>query len=298
MLKGCISVVAWTLLFSFAAHAQSAFEGIVKLQVTMMDADPGIFAENIDYSKEEVSRQLDSLYKIIPEEDIKKLEALTRNNPWMVLLMMMTPPRTSVYIKDRVCLVESKGIGYEFMKYYNLHLDEGYLYTASLINPDEAVSATFTPSDGLEPYTFNTDGSAKKMFTVAGYDCIATTYIPEPIIQEEGSVLSMNPLRPFKLVVYTNRDLPREINYAYPHHVPEDHAIMRMDIYIHDHDQPTLVYEVISIERTTIGLERLDIKKTTPMYQVSDPEYGNKSIGIIMDILTSFGKSIKNTSVL
>lgn len=283
--------IAFMLLFSLETYSQSGFEGVIKMQVKFAGVDLGSIAENIDYNKGEIAQQLDSLYHLLPEEEVQKLENLAKNDPYMTLNIILTPHRTSIYIKDQLISIRSKGLGYESQSIQDLQSDEGYTYIASLINPDEAVSATFKLSNASEIYPMTSaDDSAPETYNIAGYDCIATTFVPEPLTEDESSAFEMHPFRPLKLVAYSSAKLPdgiipEVVNYVYPHHLPGNHAIMRMDIYLHDPDLPTIIWEVVSIEKRAIDPKELDIKKTTPLYEATDPEYGKKYMSIIMDFL-------------
>jgi len=274
------------------------FQGILTTKVSLAGVDLSTITENIDYQKGDIQQQLAALYKIIPAQDFARMQSMMEKNPMLGMAMIMTPPQATIYIKDKVAMVKTKGLGYEIQHYHNEQSDEAFLYTASLIQPTEAVTSAYKPSDGYEELftadkrissqNFKVERSSNTA-DVAGYMCSIATYTPKALQQEAASSLGMPAIQLHKLVVYTSKDLPRGINFSHPYYLPEDHGIMRIDIYLDNGNEPTMVYEIVSVKKTPVSDDMLITKKTAPLYALTDMDYGMKLLGIMMGGMAAFG---------
>lgn len=281
------------------AMAQQGFEGILTTRVSIADIDMSAFTEKIDYQKGNIQEQMASLYKTIPASHRSKLKAVTEKNPMMGMVLAMTPPQATIYIKNKIAMANTKGLGYEIQHYHNEQSDEAFLYTQSLIQPGEAVTAFYKPSLGykafftedkrITPDHFNVERSPKSV-DVAGYSCSISIYTPKSLQPGSGSGMGIPTVQVHKLIVYTSKNLPKGINFSHPYYLPEDHGIMRIDIYLDDSDQPSMIYEIVSVKKTSVSGDMLVAKKTEPLYELTDMNYGMKLLGIMMGGMSAFGE--------
>ncbi|WP_028297343.1 hypothetical protein [Olivibacter sitiensis] len=279
-----------------ALFAQSAFEGTLTTRVTFAGVDMSPITEKIDYERGDVKEQMATLYKSIPAKDLSRLQDMMEKNPMMGFALAMTPPQATIHVKDKVAFARTRGLGYEIQHYHNELTDEALLYTASLIQPDEAVTASYKPSQGYEALftddkritteKFNVEHSPQTA-TVAGYACAISTYTPKSLQADAGSAMGIPSVQVHKLVVYTSKDLPKGINFSHPYYLPEDHGIMRIDIYLDKGTEPTMVYEMTSVKKATIDDSMLVPKKTEPLYALTDINYAMKLLGIMMGGMTA-----------
>lgn len=277
---------------------QSAFEGTLTTRVTMGGVDMSLITEKIDYEKGNIREQIATLYKAIPAPDIARMQAMMQQNPMMGLALVMTPPKATIHLKGEVAFAKTRGLGYEIQHYHNERSDEAFLYTTSLIQPDESVTAAYRPSQGYEVLftddkritsdKFNVERSSKTA-DVVGYSCAVSTYTPKSLQPGTGSETGIPSVQVHKLVVYTSKDLPKGINFSHPYYLPEDNGIMRIDIYLNDGTEPTMIYEMVSVKKTSIKDSMLVPKKTEPLYVLTDMNYGMKLLGIMMSGMSAFG---------
>lgn len=276
----------------------TAFEGILTTRVSFAGVDLGAITENIDYQKGDIQQQLATLYKSVPAQDFARMQTMIEKNPMLGMAVIMTPPQATIYIKGKVAMAKTKGLGYEIQHYHNEQSDEAFLYTASLIQPTEAVTASYKPSAGYEELftaerristdNFNVERTSHTA-DVAGYQCSVATYTPKALEQATASSLGMPAVQVQKLVVYTSSDLPKGINFSHPYYLPENHGIMRIDIFLDNGNEPTMVYEMVSVKRTSVSDDMLVAKKTEPLYALTDMNYGMKLLGIMMGGMAAFG---------
>ena len=269
--------------------AQTNFEGILTTRVTMAGIDLSTITEDIDYQKGNIPEQVAKLYSTIPAQDLARMQKMMEENPMMGLAMVMTPPKATIQVKGPVAYIKTRGLGYEIQHYHNTQTNEAYLYTASLINPTEAVTAAYKPSEGYEALfkdekrittdKFKVERSTKTL-DVAGYPCSISTYTPKTI--PASSIAETAGLEIHKLVVYSNKDLPQGINFSHPYYLPEENGIMRIDIYLSESTEPTMVYEMTDVKKTAISDSSLTPKKTEPIYTLTDMNYSMKVLGILM----------------
>lgn len=279
------------------------FEGILTTRVSLAGVDLSTITENIDYQKGNIQQQLAALYKDIPAKDLSRMQTMMEKNPMLGMAMIMTPPQATIYIKGKVAMAKTKGLGYDMQHYHNQQSDEAFLYTASLINAGETVTSAYKPSEGYEELftadkrissdNFKVERSSNTA-DVAGYKCSIATYTPKVLQQNAASSLGMPAVQVRKLVVYTSKDLPKGINFSHPYYLPEDHGIMRIDIYLENGNEPTMVYEMISVKKTAVSDDMLVAKKTAPLYALTDMNYGMKLLGIMMGGMTAFGSDDEN----
>mgnify|MGYP003564144887 CR=1 FL=1 len=279
------------------------FEGILTTRVSLAGVDLSTITENIDYQKGNIQQQLAALYKDIPAKDLSRMQTMMEKNPMLGMAMIMTPPQATIYIKGKVAMAKTKGLGYDIQHYHNQQSDEAFLYTASLINSGEAVTSAYKPSEGYEGLftadrrissdNFKVERSSNTA-DVAGYKCSIATYTPKVLQQDAASSLGIPAVQVHKLVVYTSKDLPKGINFSHPYYLPEGHGIMRIDIYLENGNEPTMVYEMISVKKTAVSDDMLVAKKTAPLYALTDMNYGMKLLGIMMGGMTAFGSDDEN----
>ncbi|MEZ0450892.1 hypothetical protein ACR78Z_13205 [Sphingobacterium thalpophilum] len=284
-------LVLLTLCCNGSLFAQSDFEGTLTTRVTMAGVDLSRVTEKIDYEKGDIQEQLATLYKTIPAQDLARMQILMEQNPMMGLAMVMTPPKATIHVKGKVAFVKTRGLGYEIQHYHNEQSDEAFLYTVSLIQPGEAVTAAYKPSQGYDALftddkritadNFNVERSPKTA-DVAGYTCAMSTYTPKSLQSGTDSPMGIPSVQVHKLVVYTSKDLPKGINFSHPYYLPEDNGIMRIDIYLTNGAEPTMVYEMVEVKKAPISDTMLVPKKTEPLYALTDMNYGMKLLGIMM----------------
>ena len=278
--------------------AQQGFEGILTTRVSIAGTDMSAIIEKINYQKGHIQEQMASLYKTIPAPDLSKLKAVMEKSPMMGMVLAMTPPKATIYIKNEIAVAKTKGLGYEIQHYHNEQSDEAFLYTQSLIQPGETVTAFYKPSQGykalfaenkrITPEHFNIEHSSKSA-DVAGYSCAISTYTPKNLQPAPGSEMGIPTVQVHKLIVYTSKNLPKGTNFSHPYYLPEDHGIMRIDIYLDDSNQPSMIYEIVSVKNTAVSEDMLVAKKTEPLYELSDMNYGMKLLGIMMGGMSAFG---------
>jgi len=58
--------------------------------------------------------------------------------------------------------------------------------------------------------------------------------------------------------------------------------IMRIDIFLEDDEQPTMIYKITSVKKEAVDDKLLLAKKTEPLYQLTDMSYGMSVLGIMM----------------
>ncbi|WP_257657815.1 hypothetical protein [Parapedobacter lycopersici] len=280
-----------------AQSSGAAFEGILTTRISMGGVDLGTLTESIDYSKGDVGEQTRALFKNIPPQDMERLKSMLEANPMMGMALMMTPPRATMYLKEGIALVKTKGFGYEIQHYHNLKSDEAFLYTASLIRPGEAVTAAYKPSEGYDELFTDDKRITAEGFhierpnetaTIAGHPCVKAVYTPKTTQPTEQAIPGIPMVQLRKLVVYTSEDLPKTINFSHPYYLPEDHGVMRIDVFMDDSDQPTMVYEITSVEPTAVDDSLLQAKKTEPLYRLTDTNYGMQLLGIMMGGMGTF----------
>lgn len=290
-----LRIVIVLIFFTFCSEgtifSQSTFEGTLTTRVTMAGVDMSVVTEKIDYTKGNIQEQLAALYKAIPAQDIARMQDMMEKNPMMGLALVMTPPKATIHIKGRVAFATMRGLGYEIQHYHNEQSDEAFLYTTSLIQPGEAVTAAYRPSQGYEALftddkritteNFNVERSSRTA-DVAGFPCAISTYNSKALQSGTGSATGIPNVQVHKLVVYTSKDLPKGINFSHPYYLPEDNGIMRIDIYLNEGKEPTMVYEMISVKKSDISDSMLVPKKTEPLYSLTDMNYGMKLLGIMM----------------
>lgn len=80
----------------------------------------------------------------------------------------------------------------------------------------------------------------------------------------------------------SNSALKTVINFSHPYYLPEDNGIMRIDIYLNNAAEPTMAYEMVSVNKAPISDGMLVPKKTEPLYELTDMNYGMKLLGIMM----------------
>lgn len=284
-------LVLLTICCHGSLHAQSEFEGTLTTRVTMAGVDLSRITEKIDYEKGDIQEQLATLYKTIPAQDIARIQAMMEQNPMLGMAMVMTPPKATIHVKGKVAFVKTRGFGYEIQHYHNEQSDEAFLYTVSLIQSGEAVTAVYKPSQGYEALfaddkritadNFHVERSPKTA-DIAGYTCAISTYTPKSLQSGPGSAMGIPSVQVHKLEVYTSKDLPKGINFSHPYYLPEDNGIMRIDIYLTDGAEPTMVYEMVSVKKAPISDGMLVPKKTEPLYALTDMNYGMKLLGIMM----------------
>ncbi|HBX45963.1 hypothetical protein [Limibacterium fermenti] len=286
-------------ILSFSAHAQEAsFEGIITSRIVFGEVDLSPLAEKIDYHKGNVQEQIGSFFRTLPTAQSDKLQAMIERNPMMTIALLMIPPQTTLYIKGGTILAKMKGLGYEMEHYHNLSADEAFIYTASLIDPQNAATSTYKPSEGYkelfagnklitpDKYTFS---KLPQTATVAGYVCNVSSYVPKSAPGNATGANGLPAVDVRKLIVYTNSEISKTINFSHPYYIPEADGILRIDIFLEDSDQPTMVYEMIKVDKTTVNDSQLQIKKSQPLYQLTDMEYGMKLLGITMEGISSLG---------
>lgn len=298
LLEKVLMLLLLTVCCAKVSFAQAVFEGTLKTRVTMAGVDMSVITEKIDYSKGDLGGQIATLYKSSPAQDLSRLQALTEQNPMMGLALAMTPPQATIHVKDKVVFARTKGLGYEIQHYHNLASDEAFLYTASLVQPGEQLTASYKPSDGYEALftgdkrittdNFNVDRSGK-VATVAGYACAISTYTSKSLQANSGSATGIPSLEVRKLMVYTSKDLPKGLNFSHPYYLPEDHGIMRIDIYLDNGPEPTMVYEMVSVKKVPISDNMFIQKKSAPLYALTDTNYGMKLFGIMIGGMAAMG---------
>ena len=303
LLRKTIILTFFPLCFAVVAFAQSGFEGILTSRVTIAGIDMSQITEKIDYTKGDIANQVAALYQTIPAQDLSKFQTTVEQNPMMGMALMMTPPQATVYVKGKIVVMKARGIGYEIQHYQNEASDEAFLYTASLVQPGEAATAAYKPSEGSEvlfkedkrisPEHFNIERSSKTA-DIAGYTCSISTYTPKSLQAETPSAMGMPSIQVHKLVVYTSKDLPKGINFSHPYYLPEDDGIMRIDIYLDNGAEPTMVYEITSVQKTAVADSMLVAKKTEPLYSLTDMNYGMKVLGIMMGGMSAMDSGDEN----
>lgn len=271
-----------TVLLSFSAWAQGSFEGILTTRVSVGGIDMSALVEKIDYQKGDVQQQMRVFFQNLPAEDMKSYQSTISRNPMIAMALIITPPKAVIYLKNGIALAKTKGLGYEIQHYHNQQSDEAFIYTASLINPQNAITAAYKPSEGYldlftddkritsEQYTVE---KLTKTIQVAGYTCSGASYTPK--LQQKGSSIH-------KLLVYTSKDMPTAINFSHPYYFPEEDGIMRIDIFMDDSNEPVMVYEITDVQKTAVDNNLLQGKKNEPLYELTDLEYGMKVLGIVM----------------
>lgn len=284
-----IFVSLLTILFYQNLSAQTSFEGVITSRVTVGGVDFGKIIEKIDYNKPHIQDQFSSLYKNLPPQSLVKLQEVIQKNPMMGLVLVMTPPQATIYIKGKVVNLTARGLGYQIQHYHDEQLDQASIYTNSLIQPQNAVTSIYKPSEGyrelfgngkyinLEHFQIQ---RLSKTAIVANYPCAIATYTPKNTIPSTNQNAGGLPIH--KLVVYTNKDIPKGINFSHPYYLPENNGILRIDIYLDKGEEPTMVYEIVDIKKTMIGQNLLLPKKNDPTYVLKDPQYSMKVLGIMM----------------
>ena len=290
-----LSTTLYTAAWAQSAGSGSGFEGILTVGISMAGVDLSQLAE-VDYQGD-VQQQAKEIFEKLPPQDMQKLQSTMEANPMLGMVFMMTPSKGTIYLKNGVAVVKSSGLGFKIEHYHNQQADEALLYTASLIEPGQAVTAAYKPSADqdklftedkrITPEAFNITRTDETV-TVAGYTCAKAIYTPksdEPLAQ---SAPGMSALQLRKLVLYTSNDVPKDINFSHPYYLPEGDGIMRIDLFFDDSDVPTMVYEIKSVEKTTVADSLLQIQKTEPLYSLSDMDYGMQVLGIMMGGMGAF----------
>ncbi|MFZ4261664.1 hypothetical protein ACFRAE_06455 [Sphingobacterium sp. HJSM2_6] len=283
--------------------AQSSFEGTLTSRVTMAGVDLSLVTEQIDYSKGNVQEQMQTLFKAIPPADFARLRAMMEENPMMGIAMIMMPPKASIHIKNKITYAKTKGLGYEIQHYHNEQSDEAFLYTASLIKPSDAVTGAYKPSEGYDALfteanritvdKFNVERSTKTA-QVAGYTCNISTYTTKSLDPETPNSMGIPSVQVHKLVVYTSKELPKGINFSHPYYLPEDHGILRIDIYLNAKAEPSMVYEMTAVDKSPVNDSLLIPKKSEPIYTLTDMNYAMKLMGIMMGGMAQMDVSDEN----
>ena len=274
--------------------AQTAFEGTLTTRVTVAGVDMSQVTEAIDYGKGNIQEQMEAAYRQLPAADLSRLQTVMTENPMMGLVVAMTPPKATVYVKGQTALAHIRGLGYEIIHAHNEQKDEAFIYTASLMPSGDAVTAGYQPSQGYEGafaedkrITADQFDMARSAGTadVAGHSCTITTYTPKAGTTEPAGFNA--PLH--KLVVYSSKDLPKGINFSHPYYLPEESGILRIDIYLDDTTEPSMVYEVTDIDESPVDDSLLTPRKTEPVYTLSDSDYGMRVLGILLGGLGAMG---------
>ena len=289
-------LISWaicSLCFSLSLFAQSGFEGILTSRVVIMGIDMSEITKKIDYTKGDLAGQMRAIYAAMPDEQLAKFQSAASEDPTVGMLLAMTPPQATVYVKQDLALAKIRGLGYEIEHYHNALSDEAFLYTTSLLQPDQAVTASYKPSEEAAETVAQDKRITSDNFTrvqlnssskVANYTCSMSSYTAK------AGTASSNPGLPLrKLIVYSSEALPKGINFSHPFYLPEEQGIMRIDIYLDDKAEPTMIYEMTSVQQTQLSDELLVPKKTSPLYQLTDMNYGMQVLGIMMGGMSAFG---------
>lgn len=261
--------------------SKTPFEGVITTRITMGKVDASTLLGKIDYkNKEKAKQQMNTLFSDPQIQPLVKRDSTTE------LLLMMTPPNTIIYLKGDQALAKTKGIGFQIEHYRNLKTDEAFVYTSSLLNPSKAVTATYKPSQGNETLFAQDKRLNLKLYNivklsekekVAGYDCSVTSYT----LKKKPSAADKS-IQVHKLKVYTSKDMTNAVNFASPYYLVEKDGIMRIDVFFDDSKQPTMIYEMTKVEKKPIDNKLLQIKKTKPLYQLTNVDYSMKLMKIIM----------------
>lgn len=210
-------------------------------------------------------------------------------NPMLGMLLIMTPPKGTIYLKDKVALVKTKGLGYEIQHYHNTKTNQAFLNTTNLLDTIQTITSGYKPSEGYEQLFTEDKRVTAEKFTIirgtdtkniAGYPCQVSTYITKSSGTASGSMIPAITVE--KLVVYTSKSISKDINFSHPFYLPEDNGILRIDIYLDKGNEPTMVYEMTEIKQTSVAESLLIPKKSTPLYNLTDPQYGMQLLQIMM----------------
>lgn len=269
---------------------EPGFEGVITTKISLWGIDLSPITENIDYAKGNIQQQMKSIYMDKMNNQFAALQSKLEANPMMGMALLLLPPKGYLYVKDQKAIAKTKGIGYQLDHYHNLQSDEAIVHTASLINPAEAVTSSYIPSQGYEELFGNdkyinaanfTITKSPKKVNVAGYSCDVSVYTSKGDIEEVENSMGIPTVNINKLIVYSSPKIPNSINFSHPYYIPEDNGIIRIDIYLDQSNEPTIVYEATSIEEKKIEQEVFNINKTTPVYKLTDMEYAMKLMQVM-----------------
>ena len=282
-----------TILLPFSVWAQDvSFEGILTTRVSFGGIDLSNLVEKIDNQNGDANQQIQNFFTNLSAKDQAKFQTLAQRNPLMPMMLMMTPPKGTIYLKNGVALAKTKGLSYNIEHYHNPQTDEAFLYTASLLNQGDEVTAAYKPSEGYDAL-FSDDKRITTEFynlaklsetaQVAGYPCSITSYTLKSQQKKQQAANGLPVAEVRKLLVYTSKDMTKSINFSHPYYLPEENGIMRIDIFMDETNEPTMIYEIVKVEKKTIDANLLQPKMSTPLYKLTDTTYGLKLFAIIME---------------
>jgi len=273
-------------------------EGTIEMGMYSHGINLGYFIDRIDFSRDDVEEQFAELAE--NEEEAQQFIALLQEysdtNPLAVLGLMLNTNIATYYIKNDVVLGKARGFGYEFDHYHDVKNDVGKLFLRTLSQSDEIpeedreLSVHYVPSVDLavgsggavDVSHYDREVASKKV-GVGGYSCQVSTYtIQSQHIQEPNPE---NPLPPtpicYKLVVYTSEAFNKTINFTHPFYLPEDHGILKLDIFYDNGQEPTLTMQPDAITPRTLTDAEMQIRVNEPVYDYNDTGVAWKMLSIL-----------------
>lgn len=273
-------------------------EGTIEMGMYSHGINLGYFIDRIDFSRDDVQEQFAELAENEAEAQqfIALLQEYSDANPLAVLGLMLNANIATYYLKNDVVLGKARGFGYEFDHYHDAKNDVGKLFLRTLSKTDEIpeedreLSVHYVPSVDLavgsggavDVSRYDREVASERV-NVAGYSCQVSTYtiqsqyIPEPDPE--------NPLPPtpicYKLVVYTSDAFNKTINFTHPFYLPEDHGILKLDIFYDNGQEPTLTMQPDEITPRTLADAEMQIRENEPVYDYNDTGIAWKMLSIL-----------------
>lgn len=279
-----LASIALLLLINCSLFAQSSFQGILRSQVSILGVDMSEFTRKLDYSKPELASQFKDIYQSLDPAKRQKLETLLQSDPSIAMLLALTPPQGTLYIDGDIALAKIIGLGYQVQHYHNMQEDKALIYTASLIDPQMQVTASYSPKQSqkltleenrhITPENF-TRTLSDKTVQIAGYTCSISTYRPKQAIAPQGAL----PLS--KLLVYSSEQMPKTINFSHPYYLPEEQGILKIEAFLENQTEPILSYTISSVNPQPIGPQQLAFQQSSPLFSLTDMEYSAQVLQIM-----------------
>ena len=268
-------------------------EGTVEMGMFSGEIDFGKFIDQLDFTKSDVKIQFTSLVNSLPanENPLSLIQQLQTSNPLSALAATLSISKCTYIIKDQTVLGKAKGLGWNMDHLHNEQSDIAKMYLETVITGNQIAEAdkklytSYIPSKDLGAGSRNEldlDNFIRKKQTkkvnVSGYECDVIIY--EQKSQPSNDQDITNPLN--KLVVYTSPLFDKTINFTHPYYLPEQGGILRIDIYLEEKNTPTIVMKPVSINPRTVSDNELITRTASPQYEITDMNFGFKSLSIIL----------------
>lgn len=273
---------------------ESFTEGTIEMGMYSHGIDLGIYIERIDFSRNDIKEQLETLAQSVDGKDLPDLiNELAQRNPFLAFALVLNMNIATYYIKDHTVLGKAKGFGWEMENLHDRVDDKGKVAVRTLVKTDQIaeedkeIYAAYTPSADLEPgyfgyidHTLFDREVENKKENILGYACKKATYTLKPAhrpipIDPDDDVIFPNATL-YKLVVYASAQFDKTINFTHPFYLPEDAGILKLEIYYEDSDIPTLVMQPKNIIPRTVSAAELQVQQGESVYNIYDMEFGQK----------------------